>query len=142
MNFFIKPKGVYVFKFVMRYLYRQLSKTQFSLQLILKAPIMRGSRNFRQGGPGSIDRETLSRFFFHSSTYLQFYIWGPMVYFKENYHFKVPEGVQHFPGGAPTFFRGIPLLISIETYRTCDFPGGPYPISSLWISACQSQQVV
>ena len=30
-----------------------------------------------------------------------------MVNFKERNHvFKVPEGVQHFPGGGPTFSRG------------------------------------
>ena len=28
-----------------------------------------------------------------------------MIYFKENYIFKVPEGVQHFPGG-PLVSRG------------------------------------
>ena len=26
-----------------------------------------------------------------------------MVYFKKNYNFKVPKGVQHFQGGGPTF---------------------------------------
>ena len=30
-----------------------------------------------------------------------------MVYFKENYIFKVPVGVQHFTGeGGPNFSRG------------------------------------
>ena len=49
--------------------------------------------------------------------------------------FKVPEGVQHFPGGGgPTFSRGggVQLfpgggsncLFPIETHITCDFPGG------------------
>ena len=47
---------------------------------------------------------------------------------------KIPEGagVQHFPG-AQLFPGRIQLLIPIETYRTCDFPGGgdpclPYPL--------------
>ena len=41
--------------------------------------------------------------------------------------FKVPEGVQHFPGEGPTFSRGgggVQLLIPIETHITCDFSGG------------------
>ena len=48
--------------------------------------------------------------------------------------FKVPEGVQHFPGGGGSnFFQGggvqlfpggVSLLIPIETHITCDFPGG------------------
>ena len=32
-----------------------------------------------------------------------------------------PEGVQLFPGG------GVQMLISIETHKTCDFPGGSRP---------------
>ena len=39
-------------------------------------------------------------------------------------------GVYHFSGeGGPNFSRGcgVQLLISIETYRICDFPGGPGP---------------
>ena len=41
--------------------------------------------------------------------------------------FKVPEGVQHFPGGGG---GGSNCLFSIETHITCDFPGGgPDPLS-------------
>ena len=29
-----------------------------------------------------------------------------MVYFKENYIFKVPEGIQHFTGRGSKFFQG------------------------------------
>ena len=39
-------------------------------------------------------------------------------------------GVYHFSGeGGPNFSRGcgVQMLISIETYRICDFPGGPGP---------------
>ena len=34
------------------------------------------------------------------------------------------QGVQHFPG-CPTFFQrgGEQMLIPIQTYKTCDFPG-------------------
>ena len=63
-----------------------------------------------------------------------------MVNFKEIYHFfKVPEGVQHFPGGG----GGVQLfpgrgggggggsncLFPIETHITCDFQGGQDPLS-------------
>ena len=43
---------------------------------------------------------------------------------------KDPEAAHCFPGGGggcPTFFRwggGVQMLISIETIRTCYFPGG------------------
>ena len=51
-----------------------------------------------------------------------------MVNFKENSFFKVPEGVQHFPGGS-NFFQGggSNCLFPIETHITCDFPGGSGP---------------
>ena len=73
-----------------------------------------------------------------------------MVYSKENYNFlrlqRVP--VQHFPE-VFNFFQGggeggggVQMLISVETYITCDFPGGgggggltPYP--QFWICACR-----
>ena len=59
--------------------------------------------------------------------------------------FGVGKGVQHFPGG-PNLFQGggvklftggvgVQMLI-LETYRTCDFPGGganplsPSPLDS------------
>ena len=37
--------------------------------------------------------------------------------------FKVPEGVQHFPGGFHLFPGGSNCLFPIETHITCDFPG-------------------
>ena len=40
-----------------------------------------------------------------------------MVNFKENYHFS------RFQGG------GSNCLFPIETHMTCDFPGGPDPLS-------------
>ena len=46
-----------------------------------------------------------------------------MVNFKENYHLKVPEGVQRFPGGG-----GSNRSFTIETHITCGFPGGPDPL--------------
>ena len=55
--------------------------------------------------------------------------------FQRNlWFFKVPEGVQHFPGGGSNFFQGgSNCLFPIETHITCDFPGGPDPLSPLWI---------
>ena len=52
-------------------------------------------------------------------------------YCKENYNFS------RFQGG-PTFSSGAQLLIPIETYIICDFPGGgggvPDPVP-LWLRA-------
>ena len=53
-----------------------------------------------------------------------------MIYFKENYNFlRFQWGSIIFRGGGPNFSRGcgVQMLISIETYRICDFPGGPGP---------------
>ena len=52
---------------------------------------------------------------------------------RQLYFSKDPEEFQHFQGGGGVklFFRGVQMLISIETHITCDFPGGgvraPYP---------------
>ena len=63
--------------------------------------------------------------------------------------FKVPEGVQHFPGGrGATFSRGgggSNCLFPIETYITCDFPGGggsgpPVPPPDPHLEHQQSQE--
>ena len=70
---------------------------------------MRGSRNFRQGGGGvqvSLTKKALTTFFF-------FFFSPQLILQKSNGQFqrnlsffKVPEVVQHFPGGGgPTFSR-------------------------------------
>ena len=46
-----------------------------------------------------------------------------MVYFKENYIFKVPEGVQHFTGKGVQFFPGGGGGGGKCLYRFCEFPG-------------------
>ena len=57
---------------------------------------MRGSRNFRQGGPGQSDKKTLTTFFFSPQLILQ----SQMVNFKENYHFsRFLRGSNIFQGG-------------------------------------------
>ena len=43
---------------------------------------------------------------FKASAFLPFYRGESMVYFKENYIFKVPEGVQHFTGEGVQIFSG------------------------------------
>ena len=64
-----------------------------------------------------------------------------MIISKKAIIFYDSRGVQHFPVGS-NFFQGriggrggVQLLISIETYRTCDFPGG-WGLDPLWIHAC------
>ena len=49
--------------------------------------------------------------------------------------------------GGPTFVRGdqlfqgvgVQMLISIETHITCEFPGGPEPLSPLWNHTCRTK---
>ena len=43
---------------------------------------------------------------------------------------NICQGVQLFPG------KGVQMLISIETHITCDFLGGPDPLSPLGIRTC------
>ena len=89
---------------------------------------MRGSRNFRQGGPGQSDKKAKS-----SDNVFFLFFFGPQLIlqklngqFQRNLSFfKVPEGVQHFPGRS-NFFQGggSNCLFPIETNITCDFLGG------------------
>ena len=36
---------------------------------------------------------------------------------------KVPVGLEHFPGGGLTFYRGFNCFFPIKTHITCEFPG-------------------
>ena len=92
---------------------------------------MRGSRNFRQGGgggggPGQSDKKALTTFYT-----------SQMVNFKKTIIFQCSRGGPTFPGGSNFFQRGggggSNRLFPIETYIACDFPGGPDPLSPLWI---------
>ena len=102
---------------------------------------MRGSRIFFRGGGGGGGQARRSEnsldnvFFFYYFFNFTFYRGGPMVLLQRKLYFsKDPEGVQHFPGGegGSNFFpAGDQMVISIETHITCDFPGGPDPLSPL-----------
>ena len=67
---------------------------------------MCGSRNFRQGGPGQTEKKALTTLFFFFSP--QLILQKSNAQFQINLSFfKVPEGVQLFPGGGgPTISRG------------------------------------
>ena len=60
---------------------------------------------------------------------------GQIVYFEENYSFVWFQRGSTFSrgGGGQNFTRGygVKMLISIETYRICDLPGGPGPHTPL-----------
>ena len=98
--------------------------------LYRKSVIMRGSRNFRQGGggPGQSDKKKFLTVFFSPQPILQ----------KSNGQFQ--RNLISFEGsnGGPTFSRegggGSNCLFPIETHKTCDFPGGSGPpVPPLWI---------
>ena len=100
---------------------------------------------FVRGGPGQLDKKKALTFFFF------FFFFSPQPIlqksngrFQRNLSFfKVPEGVQHFPGGSNFFQGGSNCLFPIETHITCDFPGGgggPDPLSPLWICICRRQK--
>ena len=66
-------------------------------------------------------------FFFKSSAYFTEVKWSNGQFQRNLSFFKVPEGVQHFPGGSNFFQGGSNCLFPIETHITCDFPGGSGP---------------
>ena len=86
---------------------------------------MRGSR---KGGSRSVWQKKLWHFFFCFFS-PQLILQKSHGQFQRNLSFfKVPEGVQHFPGGGgggvQLFPGGSNSLFPIETHITCDFPGG------------------
>ena len=112
--------------------------TQYSTLSFKWWGIIRGSRNFRQGGPGQSDKKSSDVFFFFGP---QLILQKSNGQFQRNLSFfKVPEGVQHFQGGGGVQLfpggGGSNCLFPIETDVTCDFPGGwggPDPLSPPWI---------
>ena len=79
---------------------------------------MRGSRNFRQGGPGQSDKKSSDNvffFFFFFLLVLSLFYRSQMVNFKEIHHFsRFQRGSNIFQGGGgPTFSRGGPIAYSL-----------------------------
>ena len=77
---------------------------------------------FGRGVQVSLTKKALTTFFFSPQLILQ----KSNGQFQRNLSFfKVPEGVQHFPGGGGGGGGGgSNCLFPIETHITCDFPGG------------------
>ena len=95
---------------------------------------MRGSRNYCQAGSRAYGQyRALTTFFLSTQLILQFTDGVQWFCYRENYTFPwIQRGSNIFQGGGgrgPTFSRGVQMLISIETHITCDFPGGPDPLS-------------
>ena len=72
----------------------------------------RGSRNFRQGGPGQSDKKALDNVFFVVFIPQLILLKSNGEFPRKLSKFKVPEGVQHFPGGS-NFFQGGPIAYSL-----------------------------
>ena len=85
---------------------------------------MHRTRNFPGGSRPACQKTALTTFvfffvlFFSLQLILQFHSGLSMVYFKENYTFP------RFQRGSNFFQGGVKMLISIETHRTYDSPGG------------------
>ena len=80
-------------------------------------------QEFSSGGVQvSLTKKALTMFCFF--LVLNLFYRSQMVNFKEISLFKVPEGVQHFPGGSNFFQGGSNCLFPIETHISCNFPGG------------------
>ena len=86
-------------------------------------------QEFLSGGPGQSDKKKALKTLF-------IFFWPQLILqnsngkFQRNLtFFKVPEGVQHFPGGSNYFQGGggSNCIFPIETHITCDFPGGSGP---------------
>ena len=87
------------------------------------------------GGPGQTDKKSSDNVFFFLFFSPQLILHQSNGQFQGNLSFfKVPEGVQHFPGGGGgrvQLYQGgeSNCLFPMETHITCDFPGGgPDPL--------------
>ena len=87
-------------------------------------------QDFRQGDPGQSDKKALTTFFFTEVKWL--------ISKKGSNIFQGGGGGGG--GGGSNFFQGSNCLYPIETHITCDFPGGPDPLTPLWIRTCYLDQ--
>ena len=79
----------------------------------------------------------LDNVFFSPQLILQFTEGVQWFYFRESYTFpRIQRGSNIFQGRESNFSQRVQLLIFIETHITCDFPGGPVPLSPLWVLKC------
>ena len=107
--------------------------------LLLNTQGMRESRNFFQGGPGpTVRKQSGQRFFFLVLNLFYSLQRGSNGFITERklYFSKDPEGVQHFPGGGGG--GGGSNANLNRNHITCDFHGGPDPLSPLWIHTCRA----
>ena len=82
-----------------------------------KSSLMRGSRNFCQGGPGQTDKKKALTTFFLFFFSPQLFYRSQMVDFKEIFHFsRFQRGSNIFQGGGgggSNFFQGGPIAYSL-----------------------------
>ena len=98
------------------------------------------------GGPGHLTKKALTTcFFFLSTADLTDDKWSIS---KKSITFQGSRGGPTFSGGGgggvPTFSRGgggSNCLFPIETHITCDFPGGPDPLSPPLDPHCQPEEI-
>ena len=91
---------------------------------------MRGSRNFRQGGPGQsekISSDNLTTFFFSFFSSPQLILPKSNGQFQRNLSFSRSQRGPTFSRGSNFFQGGSNCLFPIETHITCHFPGGSGP---------------
>ena len=92
--------------------------SNIAIYLLSKSPSCADPGIFvRGGGGGQSDKKSSDNVFFSPQLILQNSN-GQIQ--RSLSFFKVPERVQHFPGGSNCLFP-------IETNKTCDFPGGSRP---------------
>ena len=89
-------------------------------------PVMRGSRNFRQGGGGGRGQsDNLTKFFFFFFLLLSLFYRSQMVNFKEIYHFSRSQRGSNIFQVGPTFSRGgVQLLIPYRNPYNLSFSRG------------------
>ena len=94
---------------------------------------MNGSRNFYQGGiQARWPENSMDNFFLVLSLFYSFQR-GSNGFIAENYIFPRIQRGSNISRGGGGGGGGVQMLISIETYITCDFPGGSSPPIPLWI---------